>query len=106
MSGKDDAAIPFDDIFPPTVPEGSIDFQEEFDPDEGVKGSQIGSGSSSNLANDHLENDEAFGEVFIDSPNAGSVSSLDIKTNWVVTSCHPTSDQPQSVRALATSRGN
>ncbi|KAJ7717903.1 hypothetical protein B0H14DRAFT_3170880 [Mycena olivaceomarginata] len=43
-------------------------------------------------------NDTAFGEVFIDSPKESSVSSLDIATNWVVTSYNPGSDQPQSVQ--------
>lgn len=89
--------MPFHDIFPDTVPEGSLDFEEEFDPDEGVKEGSTGSGTSSSLPNDDNENDTAFGEVFIDSPKASSVSSLDLKTNWVITSCNPGSDQPQSV---------
>jgi hypothetical protein len=89
--------VPFHDIFPDTVPEGSLDFEEEFDPDEGVKEGSTGSGTSSSLPNDDNENDTAFGEVFIDSPKASSVSSLDLKTNWVITSCNPGSDQPQSV---------
>jgi hypothetical protein len=42
----------------------------------------------------------AFGEVFIDSPNVGSVSSMDYKSDWVITSCSASSDQPQSVRLL------
>ncbi|KAJ6579226.1 hypothetical protein DFH09DRAFT_1447553 [Mycena vulgaris] len=97
FNGHDEEPVPFSDIFPDTVPEGSFSFQEEFDPDEGVKEGSTGSGTSSPLPNDQEENDTAFGEVFIDSPNAGSVSSLDLQTNWVITSCHPTSDQPQSV---------
>ncbi|KAJ7488142.1 hypothetical protein FB451DRAFT_1226548 [Mycena latifolia] len=95
--GHNDEPIPFGDLFPDTVPEGGLTFQEEFDPDEGVQEGSTGSGTSSPLPNDAEENDSAFGEVFIDSPNAGSVSSLDLQTNWVITSCHPTSDQPQSV---------
>ncbi|KAJ7864427.1 hypothetical protein B0H14DRAFT_3443479 [Mycena olivaceomarginata] len=72
-SGHDVDPIPFDDIFPDTVPEGSLDFEEEFDPDEGVKEGSTGSGTSSSLPNDQDENDTAFGEVFIDSPKASSV---------------------------------
>ncbi|KAJ6608966.1 hypothetical protein B0H10DRAFT_2066126 [Mycena sp. CBHHK59/15] len=97
FDGHDEEPVPFSDIFPDTVPEGSLSFQEEFDPDEGVPDGSTGSGTSSPLPNDQEENDTAFGEVFIDSPNAASVSSLELKTNWVITSCHPTSDKPQSV---------
>ncbi|KAJ7131799.1 hypothetical protein C8R43DRAFT_895506, partial [Mycena crocata] len=97
FNGHDEEPVPFSDIFPDTVPEGSITFQEEFDPDEGVKEGSTGAGTSSSLPNDQEENDTAFGEVFIDSPNSASVSSLDLKTNWVITDCHPTSDKPQSV---------
>ncbi|KAJ7155607.1 glycosyl hydrolases family 18-domain-containing protein [Mycena filopes] len=99
FNGHDETPLPFDDIFPSGTPEGSLSFQEEFDPDEGVADGKTGSGSSSPLPNDQDENDTAFGEVFIDSPNAASVSSLELTTNWVITGCHPTSDQPQSVLA-------
>ncbi|KAJ6523143.1 hypothetical protein DFH09DRAFT_1421136, partial [Mycena vulgaris] len=97
VDGRNTEPIPFDDIFPDTVPEGSLTFQEEFDPDEGVEEGKTGSGSSSILPNDQEENESAFGEVFINSPNSASVSSLDLRSNWVITSCHPTSDKPQSV---------
>ncbi|KAJ7155586.1 hypothetical protein C8R46DRAFT_1196404 [Mycena filopes] len=99
FNGHDETPLPFDDIFPSGTPEGSLTFQEEFDPDEGVADGKMGSGPSSPLPNAQDENDTAFGEVFIDSPNAGSVSSLELTTNWVITECHPTSDQPQSVLA-------
>ncbi|KAJ7864454.1 hypothetical protein B0H14DRAFT_2736332 [Mycena olivaceomarginata] len=92
LSGYDLEQVPFHDIFPDTVPEGSLDFEEEFDPDEGVKEGSTGSGTSSSLPNDDNENDTRF-------RRASSVSSLDIATNWVVTSCNPGSDQPQSVLA-------
>jgi hypothetical protein len=39
-------------------------------------------------------------EVFISSPNPGSVSSLDIASDWVVTNCSATNDQPQTVRRI------
>ncbi|KAK7056119.1 chitin-binding type-1 domain-containing protein [Favolaschia claudopus] len=40
-----------------------------------------------------------FGEVFISSPNPGSVSSLDIASDWVIHGCDRSSDQPQEVLA-------
>ena len=39
-------------------------------------------------------------EVFISSPNPGSVSSLDISSDWVITDCSSTNDQPQTVRRI------
>ena len=39
-------------------------------------------------------------EVFISSPNPGSVSSLDIASDWVVTNCSATNDQPQTVSRI------
>ncbi|KAJ7064104.1 hypothetical protein C8F01DRAFT_1229630 [Mycena amicta] len=95
--GKDENVVGFSDIFPDTVPEGSLSFQEEFDPDSGVGMNSDGTGTSSQLPNDGVEDDTAFGEVFIDSPNSNSVSSLELSTNWVITGCSQTSDQPQSV---------
>lgn len=44
-----------------------------------------------------MQNEEAFGEIFIDSPNANAVSSMAHTADWVITDCHPTSDQPQEV---------
>ncbi|KAJ7114949.1 hypothetical protein C8R44DRAFT_984268 [Mycena epipterygia] len=98
FDGHDIAPILFSDIFPDTAnDDGTLSFQEEFDPDEGVKEGSTGSGSSSPLPNDQVEDDTAFGEVFIDSPTTGSVSSVELSTNWVITSCSQTSDQPQAV---------
>jgi hypothetical protein len=57
-------------------------------------------GSSLNDTDPTERTSLAFGEVFIDSPNAGSVSSMDSKSDWVITSCSASSDQPQSVRLL------
>ena len=81
--------VPFDDIFPSDVVEGAETFDVEFD--LGVPSS----GSSSTPI--YNENSEAFGEVFIDSPNTQSVSSMAPVSDWVVTSCDPKSDQPQTV---------
>ncbi|KAK7039901.1 hypothetical protein R3P38DRAFT_2902374 [Favolaschia claudopus] len=96
-NGHDTEPVPFHDIFPDDVPEENVSFQEEFDPDLGTKEGSNGAGTSSSMPDDEIENDTAFGEVFIDSPNANAVSSLELHTDWVITSCHPTSDQPQSV---------
>lgn len=41
------------------------------------------------------ENSGAFGEIFIDSPKASSVSSLSVQSDWVITGCDARSDQPQ-----------
>jgi hypothetical protein len=87
--------VPFDDIFPSDVVEGTETFDVEFDPDVPNTGSSVYSSSYSTTNND--ENTEAFGEVFIDSPNSQSVSSMALVSDWVVTSCDPRSDQPQTV---------
>ncbi|KAG6834187.1 hypothetical protein H0H93_011322, partial [Arthromyces matolae] len=60
--------------------------------------SSTGSGSFG-IADDGKENDSAFGEVFISSPNPSSVSSLDFQSDWVITGCDANSDQPQEVLA-------
>ena len=86
-----DVPVPFDDIFPSDVVEGAETFDVEFDPD----GSNTGHSTTNND-----ENTEAFGEVFIDSPNAQSVSSMALISDWTVTSCDPRSDQPQTVSML------
>ena len=87
--------VPFDDIFPSTVIEGAETFDVEFDP---VSNSTSSSSASSGTSTpDDDENSEAFGEVFIDSPNDQSVSSMAPVSDWVVTSCDPKSDQPQTV---------
>ena len=87
--------VPFDDIFPSTVIEGAETFDVEFDP---VSSSTSSSSASSGTSTpDDDENSEAFGEVFIDSPNDQSVSSMAPVSDWVVTSCDPKSDQPQTV---------
>ncbi|PPR04933.1 hypothetical protein CVT24_007314 [Panaeolus cyanescens] len=93
--------VPEDWVFPKFVPGHSepVNFQPatftvDFDQDTG---SDTPPPASS--FNDGDENDSPFGEVFISSPNAASVSSLDFASDWVVTSCDPSSDQPQQVLA-------
>lgn len=65
----------------------------DFDPDIDAPEA----GTSSNMSADEIENDEAFGEIFIDSPNPASVSSLNLESHWVLTSCNEGSDGPQQV---------
>ncbi|KIJ58948.1 glycoside hydrolase family 18 protein [Hydnomerulius pinastri MD-312] len=88
--------VPFYDIFPSNITEGAETFDVEFDPDV-TNSPQVASGSNSTTTDN--ENTEAFGEVFIDSPNANAVSSMAVVSDWVVTSCDPTSDQAQTVLA-------
>ena len=85
--------VPFDDIFPSNVVEGAETFDVEFDSDHPFSNSS----SSGSLVTGDDENSEAFGEVFIDSPNPQSVSSMALVSDWIVTSCDPKSDQPQTV---------
>jgi hypothetical protein len=90
--------VPFSNVFDTSiVKQGAETFQVEFDPDQGASQGSNGAGASSDFPSNNRENDEAFGEVFIDSPNPSSVSSLALQSDWVITSCHPTSDQPQQV---------
>ncbi|KZT42303.1 hypothetical protein SISSUDRAFT_1058666 [Sistotremastrum suecicum HHB10207 ss-3] len=48
---------------------------------------------------DGSPNDEPFGAIFLDSPNAASLSSMTAASDWVITSCDKTSDQAQQVLA-------
>ncbi|KAK6987473.1 chitin-binding type-1 domain-containing protein [Favolaschia claudopus] len=74
-------------------------FTVDFDDNIGTSDtSQTGAGSSGE-SDDGKENDSPFGEVFISSPNPGSVSSLDLASDWVIHGCDRSSDQPQEVLA-------
>lgn len=91
--------VPFHDVFPDDVKDSGNDlFSVDFDPDVGT--SQSEEGSTSTFTEDDDENNGAFGEVFIDSPNPSSVSSFDFASGWVLTGCDPRSDQPQEVCCL------
>ncbi|KAJ7140504.1 hypothetical protein C8R43DRAFT_892711, partial [Mycena crocata] len=75
-------------------------FTVDFDDNIGTSDtSQHGAGSSGE-SDDGKENDSPFGEVFISSPNPGSVSSLDFASDWVIHGCDRSSDQPQKVLAF------
>ncbi|KAF9480694.1 hypothetical protein BDN70DRAFT_992496 [Pholiota conissans] len=102
-TGSDFIPVPFDDIFPSTVPEGSETFTVDIDTDSGHSSSSsaeaVYSGAPDDLENGPTEEFTPFGEVFIDSPNPQSVSSLDVESHWVIVGCNPTSDQAQQVLA-------
>jgi hypothetical protein len=72
-------------------------FTADFDDNTGTSDSSSTGSGSSGVGDDGTEDDSAFGEVFISSPNPSSVSSLDIQSDWVITGCDATSDQPQEV---------
>lgn len=77
-------------------------FTVDFDDNTGTSdASSTGSGSSG-IGDDGQENDSPFGEVFISSPNAGSVSSMDLSSDWVITECSAKSDKSQQVLAYCT----
>ncbi|KDR74915.1 hypothetical protein GALMADRAFT_141231 [Galerina marginata CBS 339.88] len=67
---------------PALIPSGIPDFE---------------SGTTSTFTESEDENSGAFGEIFIDSPKASSVSSMNLQSNWVLTGCDAKSDQPQQV---------
>lgn len=92
-----DLPAPFSDIFPSGVPDAGNDlFHVDFDPDMGGSGSE--SGTKSTFIESENEDSGAFGEIFIDSPKAASVSSLNVRSDWVLTGCNAKSDQPQQAR--------
>jgi hypothetical protein len=80
--------VPFEDIFSSDVVDGAITFDAQFDPEDS---------NTAHSTKNNDENTEAFGEVFIDSPNTQSVSSMALVSDWVLTSCDSKSDQPQTV---------
>ncbi|KAJ7062137.1 hypothetical protein C8F01DRAFT_1368794 [Mycena amicta] len=74
-------------------------FTVDFDDNTGTSDTNSAGAGSSGESDDGEENDSPFGEVFISSPNPGSVSSLDLASDWVIQNCDPKSDQPQKVLA-------
>jgi hypothetical protein len=115
-TASDDIEVPFHNIFPSDVPSSAVAMDIDFTPELGASQGKEGVGSSSNLLSDNDVDHEgmyngvlsenvhllsfflAFGEVFISSPNPTAVSAMNAQSNWALTSCSPTSDQPQSVR--------
>ncbi|KAJ7636708.1 hypothetical protein FB45DRAFT_1056011 [Roridomyces roridus] len=89
------------DVFPAGEIE-VITFAVDFDDNQGTSDdTQTGAGSSG-IDGDGMEEDSPFSSVFISSPNAASVSSLDVESDWAITNCDPASDQSQSVLAYCT----
>jgi hypothetical protein len=104
--------------FDPATGEGiseTATFTVDFDDNTGTPDDNTTGVGSSGEGDDGNENDSPvrtslwlrlpvlrdalqFGEVFISSPNPGSVSSLALESDWVLTDCDRTSDQPQTVR--------
>ncbi|PPR00468.1 hypothetical protein CVT24_004529 [Panaeolus cyanescens] len=97
------------DIFPSGVPDNGNDlFHVDFDPDEGTFTDAVKSesGTKSTFTESENEDSGAFGEIFIDSPKAGSVSSLAVQSDWVITDCDARSDQPQQVPMYCSKSGS
>ncbi|CAK5268570.1 unnamed protein product [Mycena citricolor] len=74
-------------------------FTVDFDDNIGTPDVNSQGSGTSGESDDGRENDSPFGEVFISSPNPGSVSSLDLASDWVIHDCDAKSDQPQTVLA-------
>ncbi|KAJ7636644.1 hypothetical protein FB45DRAFT_741932, partial [Roridomyces roridus] len=95
--------IPLLDVFPESETEGNIvTFAVDFDENQGTSDTTETGAGSSGIEDDAMEEDSPFSSVFISSPNAASVSSLDLESDWVITNCDSTSDQSQSVLAYCT----
>ncbi|KAJ7257772.1 hypothetical protein C8J57DRAFT_1516652 [Mycena rebaudengoi] len=77
----------------------SATFTVDFDDNTGTSDTSSTGSGSSGIGDDGQENDSPFGEVFISSPNPGSVSSMDAASDWVITGCLRSSDQPQEILA-------
>ncbi|KAF8164160.1 hypothetical protein K438DRAFT_1984862 [Mycena galopus ATCC 62051] len=76
------------DIFPPSEINGDVvTFAVDYDDNEGTSDDTVTGDGSAGLSDDGLEND---------SP------SLDIESDWAITDCDPTSDQPQTALAYCT----
>ncbi|KAJ6492287.1 hypothetical protein C8R45DRAFT_990838 [Mycena sanguinolenta] len=91
------------DVFPLEETNGeTVAFTVDYDDNQGTPDDTVIGSGSSGLSDDGKENDSPFSSVFISSPNAESVSSMDLESDWVVTDCDATSDQPQTVNAYCT----
>ncbi|KAF8144675.1 hypothetical protein K438DRAFT_1992598 [Mycena galopus ATCC 62051] len=95
--------VPVNDVFPLSeTTDDAVAFAVDYDDNERTSSDKsIGDGSRG-LSDDGKENDSPFSSVFISSPNAASVSSLDHESDWAITDCDATSDQQQSVTAYCT----
>ncbi|KAJ6460467.1 hypothetical protein C8R47DRAFT_994030, partial [Mycena vitilis] len=91
------------DVFPSSETVGdAITFTVDYDDNQGTANEKTTGDGSSGLSDDGKENDSPFSSLFISSPNAASVSSLDIDSDWALAACDPASDRAQSVLAYCT----
>ncbi|KAJ7021249.1 hypothetical protein C8F04DRAFT_973044 [Mycena alexandri] len=91
------------DVFPESETiRDAVTFAVDYDDNQGTTADIFTGDESSGLSDDGKENDSPFSSVFISSPNAASVSSLDLDSDWALTDCDATSDEAQSVLAYCT----
>ncbi|KAJ7762137.1 hypothetical protein B0H16DRAFT_1455758 [Mycena metata] len=91
------------DVFPESeTMRNAVTFAVDYDDNQGTTADTFTGDGSSGLSDDGKENDSPFSSVFISSPNAASVSSLDLDSDWALTDCDATSDEAQSVLAYCT----
>ncbi|KAK7017177.1 hypothetical protein R3P38DRAFT_2784858 [Favolaschia claudopus] len=96
-NGQDTEPVPFHDIFPDDVPEESVSFQEEFDPISAQNRVLRGPGRAAACPTTRLKTTSRLGKS--SSTRLRRIPSL--RSSFirigVITSCHPTSDQAQSM---------
>ncbi|KAJ7465727.1 glycosyl hydrolases family 18-domain-containing protein [Mycena latifolia] len=95
--------VDVDDVFPESETIGdAVTFAVDYDDNQGTTTDTVTGDGSSGLSDDGRENDSPFSSIFISSPNAASVSSLDLDSDWALTDCDATSDEAQLVLAYCT----
>ncbi|KAK2461060.1 hypothetical protein APHAL10511_006907 [Amanita phalloides] len=105
-AGSSFLPIPITDVFPANGIGSPATFTVDFDDNTGTSDTSSTGAGSSGIGDDGRENDSAFGEIFISSPNPGSVSSMAFASDWVITDCSATSDQAQTVLAYCSKEMN
>lgn len=89
-----DDTVPFADLFPDGTPDDFISMNVTFDQDATDAG---GADTSSDFPDDDQEEEEPFGVLFLDSPNAAAMADLSETSDWVLAACDPASVQRQTV---------
>lgn len=89
-----DDTVPFADLFPDGTPDDFISMNVTFDQDTADAG---GADTSSDFPDDDQEEDEPFGVLFLDSPNAAAMADLSEHSGWVLAACDPASLGRQAV---------
>lgn len=90
-------AVPFEDLFPNGTPDNFVSMTVEFDKDTVDDG---GADTTSDFPDDHNEEDEPFGALFLDSPKDSAMADLSEQSDWVLTACNPRSLERQTVFAF------